>query len=131
MDATTTEDDSACLAFAALLRKSPRILCLVGAGLSAPSGLATWRGSNGLWNDIDTKRLASYKTFTEDPVTVWSFYGERLLSSLAAQPNAAHYALAALANWHDGWLTINQNIDGTKVPPQCQNRRAIIRLTAY
>lgn len=88
MELTTTNDDSACLAFAALLRKSPRILCLVGARLSAPSGLATWRGTNGLWNDINTKSLASYNKFVEDPVTVWSFHGERLLRSLAAQPNA-------------------------------------------
>lgn len=98
--------------FADFLRASPRVLCLVGAGLSAPSGLATWRGTNGLWNDIDLKELASPKKFQEDPVTVWNFYGERLLKSLAAQPNAAHHALAALARSHDEWLTINQNVDG-------------------
>jgi NAD-dependent deacetylase sirtuin 5 len=97
-----------------LLRASPRIVCIVGAGLSAPSGLATWRGTNGLWNDNDIKSLASPKRFADDPVTVWSFYGERLLQSLAAEPNAAHYALAALAKWHDRWLTVNQNVDGTK-----------------
>jgi len=99
---------------AGLLRASPRIICIVGAGLSAPSGLATWRGTNGLWNDNDIKSLASPKRFTDDPVTVWSFYGERLLQSLAAQPNAAHHALAGLASWHDRWLTVNQNVDGTK-----------------
>ena len=89
------------------------IIILVGAGLSAPSGLATWRGTNGLWNDINLKELASPKKFREDPVTVWSFYGERLLEALEARPNAAHHALAALANWHQGWLSINQNVDGT------------------
>jgi NAD-dependent deacetylase sirtuin 5 len=99
---------------AGLLRASPRIVCIVGAGLSAPSGLATWRGTNGLWNDNDLKSLASPKRFADDPVTVWNFYGERLIQSLAAQPNAAHHALAALASWHDGWLTVNQNVDGTK-----------------
>lgn len=105
-----------CARLAGLLRKSPRIICIVGAGLSAPSGLATWRGTNGLWNDIEVRSLASLKKFAEDPVTVWSFYGERLIESLAAQPNAAHHALAALARWHDGWVTVNQNIDGTKIP---------------
>jgi NAD-dependent deacetylase sirtuin 5 len=105
-------DEHAYPAFAKLLRQSPRILCLVGAGLSAPSGLATWRGTNGLWNNLELKSLASPKRFKEDPVTVWKFYGERILDSLAAQPNAAHHALAALARWHDGWLTINQNVDG-------------------
>jgi NAD-dependent deacetylase sirtuin 5 len=93
------------------------VLCLVGAGLSAPSGLATWRGTNGLWNDVELKKLASPKKFKEDPVTVWCFYGERLLHSLAAKPNAAHHALAALARWHDGWLTINQNVDGRTLFP--------------
>jgi NAD-dependent deacetylase sirtuin 5 len=100
-------------AFANLLRSSSRVLCVVGAGLSAPSGLVTWRGANGLWNDINLRELASPTMFQKDPVTVWSFYGERLLKTLAAQPNAAHYALAALAKRHEGWLTINQNVDGT------------------
>ncbi|KAF2254350.1 DHS-like NAD/FAD-binding domain-containing protein [Trematosphaeria pertusa] len=112
MDGADTGDDSAWSAFADFLDASSRVLCLVGAGLSAPSGLATWRGTNGLWNDINLRELASPNKFKEDPVTVWSFYGERLLKSLAAQPNAAHHALAALARWHEGWLTINQNVDG-------------------
>lgn len=105
-------DDLASANFARLLKQSPRILCLVGAGLSAPSGLATWRGANGLWNNLDLKSLASPQTFKEDPVTVWEFYGERLLEALTARPNAAHHALAALATWHDGWVTVNQNVDG-------------------
>ena len=107
-----TSDEIACANFARLLKQSPRILCLVGAGLSAPSGIPTWRGTNGLWNNLELKSLASPKTFQEDPVTVWRFYGERLLDSLAAEPNAAHRALAAFARWHDGWLTVNQNVDG-------------------
>ncbi|KAF2635822.1 NAD-dependent deacetylase sirtuin-5 [Massarina eburnea CBS 473.64] len=112
MDNADTSDDYAWSEFADLLEASSRVLCLVGAGLSAPSGLATWRGTNGLWNDINLKELASPTKFQEDPVTVWSFYGERLLKVLEAQPNAAHHALAALAKWHGGWLTINQNVDG-------------------
>lgn len=127
MDTPSTDDDPAYLAFANLLRRSPRILCLVGAGLSAPSGLATWRGANGLWNNIDTKRLASYKTFSEDPITVWKFYGERLLEYLAAQPNAAHYALATLAGWHDGWLSVNQNVDGGDVFSSLSNSTSLWR----
>jgi NAD-dependent deacetylase sirtuin 5 len=116
-----TGDNSAWLAFADYLETSPRVLCLVGAGLSAPSGLATWRGTNGLWNDINLRELASPKKFREDPVTVWSFYGERLLKSLEAQPNAAHHALAALARWHKGWLTVSQNVDGTDISLEDRN----------
>jgi NAD-dependent SIR2 family protein deacetylase len=107
-----TSNDHTWSSFADLLATSSRVLCVVGAGLSASSGLTTWRGTNGLWNDINLKELASPKKFHEDPVTVWSFYGERLLQTLEAQPNAAHHALAALARWHEGWLTINQNVDG-------------------
>jgi hypothetical protein len=106
------DDVSVWAQFVDLLRTSPRVLCVVGAGLSAPSGLDTWRGTNGLWNDIKLRELASPKKFQEDPCTVWNFYGERLLKSLVVQPNAAHRALAALASWHSEWLTINQNVDG-------------------
>jgi NAD-dependent deacetylase sirtuin 5 len=101
--------------FAHYLKTSTRVLCLVGAGLSAPSGLETWRGTNGLWNDINLKELASHKKFLEDPITVWTFYGERLVKSLMTEPNSAHLALAALASRHAGWLTVNQNVDGTSV----------------
>jgi NAD-dependent deacetylase sirtuin 5 len=68
-----------------------------------------------LWNDINLRELASPNKFFEDPVTVWTFYDEHLVRSLAAQPNSAHHALAALATWHEGWLTINQNVDGTSL----------------
>ncbi|KAF2010201.1 DHS-like NAD/FAD-binding domain-containing protein [Aaosphaeria arxii CBS 175.79] len=107
--------------FSRYLRASSRILCVVGAGLSAPSGLSTWRGTDGLWNNNNLKDLASPERFQEDPITVWKFYGERLLASLAAEPNAAHHALAALAQRYEGWLTVNQNVDGllelTEYPP--------------
>jgi NAD+-dependent protein deacetylase sirtuin 5 len=112
-DGATTGNYAPWTTFADRLKTSSRVLCLVGAGLSAPSGLATWRGTNGLWNNIELRELASPSKFKEDPVTVWCFYGERLLETLAAQPNAAHHALAALAKWHPGWLTISQNVDGT------------------
>jgi len=81
MDNADTSDEYTWSAFADLLESSSRVLCLVGAGLSAPSGLATWRGTNGLWNDINLRELASPTRFREDPVTLWSFYGERLLKS--------------------------------------------------
>jgi NAD-dependent deacetylase sirtuin 5 len=112
MSGTDTGGNPNWATFANLLAASSRVLCVVGAGLSAPSGLATWRGSNGLWNNVNLKSLATPGKFDEDPVTVWRFYGERILEALAAQPNAAHHALAALARWHTGWLTINQNVDG-------------------
>jgi NAD-dependent deacetylase sirtuin 5 len=118
MEGAVTYDDSGWSTFAEFLEGSSRVLCLVGAGLSAPSGVPTWRGSNGLWNDISLRELASPQRFKDDPVTVWKFYGERMIESFSAEPNAAHLALAALARWHVGWLTINQNVDGTKISPK-------------
>jgi hypothetical protein len=130
MDDADTGDDSAWASFTEFLKDSQRVLCLVGAGLSAPSGLATWRGTNGLWNDIKLKELASPKKFQEDPVTVWNFYGERMLEALAAQPNAAHHALAVIADWHEGWLTISQNVDGTDTSLDNENS-AVGTLISY
>lgn len=130
MDAASIGNDSAWSTFVDCLETSSRVLCVTGAGLSAPSGLATWRGANGLWNDIALKELASFKKFQEDPVTVWTFYGELILASLAAQqPNAAHHALATLANWHGGWLTINQNVDGMDSSPVNRNCRCSVLMT--
>jgi NAD-dependent deacetylase sirtuin 5 len=58
------------------------------------------------------KELASPQRFRDDPVTVWRFYGERMIEAFRVRPNAAHDALAALARGHKGWMTINQNVDG-------------------
>jgi NAD-dependent SIR2 family protein deacetylase len=74
--------------------------------------LRTWRGAGGLWNNIDIKDLASPYTFKKDPVLVWRFYGEFMLEALGAKPNAAHYALVDFAKRHEGFLTVNQNVDG-------------------
>jgi len=122
MDSTHADDDSAWSRFANILATSSRILCVVGAGLSAPSGLATWRGTDASRSKVNVKELASFKRFQEDPVTVWNFYGHRLLEALAAQPNPAHHALAAFARWHGDWLTVNQNVDGRTICLEIQNR---------
>lgn len=104
-----TEVDS----FTSYLRSCQRILVLVGAGLSAPSGIPTFRGAGGLWRDHATKELASPYKFREDPVVVWQFYGERRLRAQTALPNPAHHALASLAQTNQGVVTVSQNVDGT------------------
>ena len=105
--------------FTDYLASCERILFLVGAGLSAPSGLDTWRRAGDKWKDINIKDLASPNTFQQNPVLVWTFYGERLNGMLSAKPNTAHDALAEFVKRHGGCLTVNQNVDGmatTKVP---------------
>jgi NAD-dependent deacetylase sirtuin 5 len=99
--------------FQAHLTKSTRILALLGAGLSASSGLPTFRGAGGLWRTHDAVSLATPEAFARDPALVWHFYNYRRHMALGVKPNPAHYALAELAKHKQGFLTLSQNVDGT------------------
>jgi len=83
--------------FRAALRKSKRITAIAGAGLSAGSGIPTFRGAGGLWRTFNAMELATPDAFDDNPSRVWQFYHYRRESALKAKPNAAHYALAALS----------------------------------
>lgn len=98
--------------FQAHLSNSTRILALLGAGLSASSGLPTFRGAGGLWRTHDAVQLATPEAFERDPGLVWQFYSYRRHMALRAKPNPAHYALAELARKNDQFLTLSQNVDG-------------------
>ncbi|KAF2651183.1 SIR2 family histone deacetylase [Lophiostoma macrostomum CBS 122681] len=91
---------------------SRRILALLGAGLSASSGLPTFRGAGGLWKTHDVKALSTPAAFDADPALVWTFYLERIKAAQEAKPNAAHVALTELARKKEGFLAVNMNIDG-------------------
>jgi NAD-dependent deacetylase sirtuin 5 len=95
------------------LSKSTRILALLGAGLSASSGLPTFRGVGGLWRTHDAVQLATPEAFNINPGLVWQFYSYRRHMALKAKPNPAHYALAELSRKKEGFLTLSQNVDGT------------------
>ncbi|KAJ4395397.1 hypothetical protein N0V91_010876 [Didymella pomorum] len=92
------------------LNKSTRILALLGAGLSASSGLPTFRGAGGLWRTHDATSLATPEAFARDPGLVWQFYSYRRHMALSVKPNPAHYALAELAKKRN-FLTLSQNVD--------------------
>uniref|UniRef100_A0A060T570 NAD-dependent protein deacylase n=1 Tax=Blastobotrys adeninivorans TaxID=409370 RepID=A0A060T570_BLAAD len=100
--------------FQSALGGARRILALVGAGLSASSGLATFRGSGGLWHGYDATELATLDAFQTDPALVWQFYACRRAQALKAKPNKGHYALAELARRRgpSRFLTLTQNVDG-------------------
>ncbi|EEQ32110.1 hypothetical protein McanMca71_005499 [Microsporum canis] len=100
------------LSFREHLKKSKRILALVGAGLSAASGLPTFRGVGGLWRSHRAPDLATPEAFGVDPGLVWQFYSYRRHMSLVAHPNKGHYALAALARKNPHFWTLTQNVDG-------------------
>ncbi|KAK1468507.1 NAD-dependent deacetylase sirtuin-5 [Colletotrichum melonis] len=93
------------------LKKSKRIVALIGAGLSVSSGLATFRGANGLWRNQDITQVASPAGFRHDPGLVWQFYTYRRHDALRAKPNPAHYALAELARRVPGFVALTQNVD--------------------
>ncbi|KII84790.1 hypothetical protein PLICRDRAFT_94934 [Plicaturopsis crispa FD-325 SS-3] len=79
------------------LALAKRVVVLAGAGLSAGSGIPTYRGVGGLWKKQDPKKLATLDAFKRDPSLVWQFYHYRRELCLRAQPNAAHRALAELS----------------------------------
>lgn len=87
-----------------------RIIVLTGAGISAESGLATFRGPGGLWEGHLAADLATPEAFARDPATVHRFYDMRRAHARAAKPNAAHKALVKLAQTHDVTL-VTQNVD--------------------
>jgi len=108
------------------LNKSTRILALLGAGLSASSGLPTFRGAGGLWRTHDAVQLATPEAFERDPGLVWQFYSYRRHMALKAKPNPAHYALAELARKKEGFLTLSQNVDG--LSPRAHHPAAQLKL---
>ncbi|KAK3326781.1 DHS-like NAD/FAD-binding domain-containing protein [Apodospora peruviana] len=110
---TVPELDAAAVAsFQQHLVQSNRIVAVIGAGLSAASGLATFRGTGGRWAKHDVFMVASPAGWRRDPGLVWQFYAERRRESLRASPNPAHHALAALAKHKPGFVALSQNVDG-------------------
>ncbi len=88
------------------------IVILTGAGLSAESGLGTFRDAGGIWTKYDLNDVATPEGFSRNPVLVHEFYNARRETGLAAKPNAAHIALARLEAEHAGQvMAVTQNID--------------------
>jgi NAD+-dependent protein deacetylase sirtuin 5 len=98
--------------FVSHLQNSKRIVALLGAGLSASSGLPTFRGAGGYWRTHDATVLATPDAFRIDPGLVWQFYSYRRHMALNAKPNKAHLALAELARRNPEFITLSQNVDG-------------------
>ena len=88
-----------------------RVLVLTGAGVSAESGIPTFRGKDGYWRNLDPAKLATPEAFAKDPGLVWEWYRERRQRIRAAQPNPAHKAIAKLAQHAQEFLLVTQNVD--------------------
>ncbi|PHR13232.1 MAG: NAD-dependent protein deacylase [Aequorivita sp.] len=87
-----------------------KIAVLTGAGVSAESGIKTFRDSDGLWEGHDVMEVASPEGFAQNPEVVLDFYNQRRKQLLSVQPNTAHYALADLEDKHNVTI-ITQNVD--------------------
>ncbi len=85
---------------------------LTGAGVSAESGVPTFRGADGLWRQCRAEDLATPEAFARDPKLVWEWYDWRRQLIGRCEPNPAHHAIAALEARVPGFLLITQNVDG-------------------
>jgi len=98
--------------FQKILGLSTRVVALCGAGLSAASGLDTFRGKGGMWRNHKATTLATPEAFQRDPGLVWLFYCYRRHKALQAKPNKGHEALVKLAEKMPDFVTLTQNVDG-------------------
>ncbi len=88
-----------------------RIVILTGAGVSADSGISTFRDKDGIWAKYDVREVATPEGFARNPLRVHEFYNRRRRDSAGVEPNAAHVALARLEQTHPDVLVVTQNVD--------------------
>src|SRR5580698_7074939 len=103
----------------AFVQSAQNICVLTGAGISAASGIRTFRDAGGLWEDHRVEQVATLEGFKEDPALVWRFYNARRKAADVASPNAGHLALARMelglrrqGAGKTSFTVLTQNIDG-------------------
>jgi NAD-dependent deacetylase len=98
---------------AAMLESAERLCVLTGAGVSAESGVPTFRGSDGLWEGHPIVEVASPQGWEKNPLRVWNFYHARRANVARVRPNPAHDALVRMERrWGDRFTLVTQNVDG-------------------
>jgi NAD-dependent deacetylase len=113
MNTLSPETNNAIHLAAQTLRKAHRVVVFSGAGVSAESGIPTFRASDGLWEGHRVEDVASPQGFARDPQLVWNFYNARRANVATVQPNAGHQALVSLEEHFKNRFTITtQNVDG-------------------
>ena len=109
-----------------IINKSKRIVAFTGAGLSAESGISTYRGAGGLWSKYDPNIYANIDIFLKDSTYYWNFFKEERYNTIKkAKPNKAHFILAKLENEGKLVCVITQNIDGLH---QLSGQKKVIEL---
>ena len=109
----------------AWLERASRVTVLAGAGLSAESGIPTFRGTGGLWRQFRAEELATPQAFARDPKLVWEWYDWRRVRIAQAGPNPGHRALAELEKKIPAFALVTQNVDGLEEQAGCHS---VIRL---
>lgn len=117
--------DSTLDRIASALTPHGRITVLTGAGVSAPSGVPTFRGTGGLWKSFRAEDLATPQAFACDPATVWEWYDWRRGLIATCAPNPAHHVLAAWSLRFPNFTLVTQNVDGLH---ERAGTRGVVRL---
>ncbi|HKZ46098.1 MAG TPA: Sir2 family NAD-dependent protein deacetylase, partial [Thermodesulfobacteriota bacterium] len=94
------------------LHKSNAVTILTGAGISAESGVPTFRGKNGLWKNFRPDELATPEAFKKDPCLVWEWYDSRRQVLSRLKPNPGHFTIAEIEKRAKEFTLITQNVDG-------------------
>lgn len=95
-----------------ILHQAERVFVITGAGVSAESGVATFRDAGGLWKQIDPAKVATPEAFAADPAFVWNWYDARRVQLMDCHPNPGHLALAEIEKKKgDGFFLLTQNVD--------------------
>jgi NAD-dependent deacetylase len=100
-----------------------RVVVITGAGVSAESGIPTFRGKDGYWRNLDPAKLATPEAFANNPKLVWEWYRERRQRIRSAQPNPAHQAIVKLAARADEFLLVTQNVDDLHLRAESEGQR--------
>ena len=95
-----------------LLVPSTRVVVFTGAGVSAESGIPTFRGKDGLWKEFNVQELATPLAFASNPARVWEWYRWRMETVAKAEPNNAHCVIGWMESFFSDFTLITQNVDG-------------------
>ena len=117
------------------LSQCQKVVVLTGAGISAESGIATFRDPGGLWEKVDPMKMATPEAFAQDPKKVWEWYEARRRQVAAAKPNVGHEVIAGMENYFLQFTLVTQNVDrlhhraGSRHPIELHGSLWMVRCT--